>query len=295
MIPHGVARQIAESFQAMPEGMQRVGRYILDHPADVALLTMREQARRAEVPPAAMTRFAQRLGFAGYDALRDLFAAQVRSRASDFGVRAGQLAARRAELGEPTLALALAQSLVAQVALLAEPERLAVIVEAAGLLAEAGTIFCAGHRSCHAPAFHFAYLAGLHGAPTRLLDSAGGVGFDALNAAKPKDLLLAFSFAPYSRVTIEAAETARVLGLAVVAVTDGPLSPLARQATCSIVVPTDLSGGTQVASPAFVVCELLAALVMARSGPQGQAVLERNEAELARRGVYWNEPDGAAR
>ena len=76
--------------------MQKVGAYVLDHPEDVALLSMREQARRAGVPPAAMTRFAQRLGYTGYDELRGLFAASIRGRVSDFGVRAGELAARSA-------------------------------------------------------------------------------------------------------------------------------------------------------------------------------------------------------
>lgn len=289
MIPQAIARQIAESFPALPDRMKRVGRYVLEHPADVALLTMREQARRAGVPPAAMTRFAQRLGFSGYDALRDLFAASMRGRVSDFGVRAGQLAARRAELGEATLAQTLARALVDRVTLLAEPERLSAMVEAAGLLGQARHVFCVGHRSCYAPAFHFAYLAGLHGTPTRLLDAPGGVGFDGLNGAEAGDVLLAFSFTPYTRVTVEAAESARVLGLGLVAVTDSALSPLARQARCAVIVPADLTGATQVASPAFAAAELLAALVVARSGPEGQAVLERNEAEFARRGVYWND------
>ena len=94
MTPQVVAERIAAEFKALPDRMQKVGTYVLDHPEDVALLSMREQARRAGVPPAAMTRFAQRLGYTGYDELRDLFAASMRGRVSDFGARAGELAAR---------------------------------------------------------------------------------------------------------------------------------------------------------------------------------------------------------
>ena len=36
MIPQAIARQIAESFPALPDRMRRVGRYILDHPGIVA-------------------------------------------------------------------------------------------------------------------------------------------------------------------------------------------------------------------------------------------------------------------
>ena len=137
MTPQVVAQRITAAFSEMPPRMRKVGTYVLDHPEDVALLSMREQARRVGVPPAAMTRFAQRIGYAGYDEMRGLFAASIRGRISDFSARAGELAERRARLGEPTLARSLADGLIERVAALAEPERLAAIVDAAALLAGA--------------------------------------------------------------------------------------------------------------------------------------------------------------
>ena len=289
MTAQAVTQRISAEFEKLPDRMQRVGTYVLDHPADVALLSMREQARRAGVPPAAMTRFAQRLGYAGYDALRALFVASIRGRVSDFSVRAGELAARREELGEPTLALSLANALAEHIAALAQPERQISIIEAASLLAGARRILCLGHRSCYAPAYHFAYVAGLHGAPTHLLDAPGGIGADALNAAEPSDVVLAISFAPYPRATVEIAASAREVGARVVALTDSFASPLARNADHAITVPTDIANATQVAAPVFAVVEMLVALVVARGGPEGRATLDRNEAECARRRIYWTE------
>lgn len=283
-----VAQLIAAAFNDMPPRMREIGAYVLDHPDDVALLSMREQARRAGVPPTAMTRFAQRLGYAGYDEMRGLFAASIRERVSDFGVRAGELAARRERLGEPTLARSLANALIERVAALTEPRRLSAIVDAAALLAGAQQILCVGHRSCYAPAYHFAYVAGLYGAPTRLLDAPGGIGADGLNAAGREDVVLAVSFAPYTRATVEIATAAHELKLPVVAVTDSHVSPLAQIATRTVAVPSDLAHATHVTSPALVVIEMLAALVVAKSGPEGRAVLERNESEFARRHIYWD-------
>ncbi len=289
MTPQVVAQRITAAFSEMPPRMRKVGTYVLDHPEDVALLSMREQARRVGVPPAAMTRFAQRIGYAGYDEMRGLFAASIRGRISDFSARAGELAERRARLGEPTLARSLADGLIERVAALAEPERLAAIVDAAALLAGAHAIFCLGHRSCYAPAFHFAYAAGLYGAPTRLLDAPGGIGADGLNAAAPGDVLLAVSFAPYTRATVGIATDAHARGLPIVAVTDSHASPLARIATRTVVVASDLGDATHVTAPALAATEMLAALVVAQSGPEGRAVLERNENEFARRRVYWDD------
>jgi DNA-binding MurR/RpiR family transcriptional regulator len=43
-------------FDRMPKQLQAAARWALDHPQDVALLTVREQAKRAGVVPAAPRR-----------------------------------------------------------------------------------------------------------------------------------------------------------------------------------------------------------------------------------------------
>src|SRR4051794_25052681 len=70
--------KIIDAFETMPAQLQTAARYILDRPSDVALLSMREQARRAGVQPATMTRLAKRLGLEGYDMVRDLYAQAIR-------------------------------------------------------------------------------------------------------------------------------------------------------------------------------------------------------------------------
>src|SRR5690606_31236894 len=152
----------------------------------------------------------------------------------DFSTRAGELAARRARLGETPLAASLAEALIERVAALAEQERLSQLVAAAARLAAARRIFCLGHRSSYAPAFHFTYVAGLHGAPTVLLDAPGGTGPDAISRAGPDDVVLAVSFAPYTRTTVDVAAQADREGAAVIALTDSATSPLAAIAATSV-------------------------------------------------------------
>ncbi|WP_363217011.1 hypothetical protein [Mesorhizobium sp.] len=47
---------------------------MLDRPRDVALLSMRKLAREAGVQPSTMTRLAKRLGFGGFEDIRNIFA-----------------------------------------------------------------------------------------------------------------------------------------------------------------------------------------------------------------------------
>ena len=57
-------------FDTMPPQMQIAARHLIDHPQDIALMSMRDLARRAGVSPATMTRLAQFLGAEGYEDLR---------------------------------------------------------------------------------------------------------------------------------------------------------------------------------------------------------------------------------
>ncbi|OWK19844.1 hypothetical protein AJ88_37900 [Mesorhizobium amorphae CCBAU 01583] len=66
-------------FDAMSKQFQLAARDIIDQPHDVALLSMRDQARVAGVQPATMTRLAKHLGLTGYDELSQIYAEAVRS------------------------------------------------------------------------------------------------------------------------------------------------------------------------------------------------------------------------
>ena len=64
--------ELTAGFDELPPQLKEAARWVIDHPADVALLTMREQARRAGIPPATLTRLAQRFRLKGYDEIRKL-------------------------------------------------------------------------------------------------------------------------------------------------------------------------------------------------------------------------------
>jgi len=99
---------IVEAYDVLPPQLQTAARYMLDRPDDVALLSMREQARRAGVPPATMTRLAKRLGLDGYDSVRELYAGAVRAGTLGFAGKAGVQVEAQALRGERALAAEMA-------------------------------------------------------------------------------------------------------------------------------------------------------------------------------------------
>ncbi len=277
---------IVEAFDLLPPQLQTAARYMLDRPDDVALLSMREQARRAGVPAATMTRLAKRLGLDGYDSVRELYAGAVRAGTLGFAGKAGVQVEVQALHGERALAAEMATMLSRQIAALAEPVALDRLADAASRLHEARRVYCLGLRSCHAAAWHFHYMLSLLGDKTVMLDDAGGTGLDAIRDAGTADALLVASVEPYARATIEGARYAADRGVPVVALTDSEVSPLAQIASNTILVATGSPSFFHTMTPLLAVAEILAALVAGRGGAKALAALEHTEAQLSAFGVH---------
>ena len=77
--------------------LRRIAEFALDHPNAMALETVAELARRAQVHPSALVRFAQSLGFAGFSDLQGVFRERLtegRLSYRDLGRRAAHVALR---------------------------------------------------------------------------------------------------------------------------------------------------------------------------------------------------------
>ena len=279
-----LADEIVGAFDSLPDQLQAAARYVLDRPRDVALLSMREQARQAGVQPATMTRLAKRLGREGYDEVRALYAETMRG--EGFAGKAGAQVERQKLRGDRALAVDMLATLGLQAARLAEPASLDTLAEAAKRIADARRVYCLGLRSSHAIAWHLNYILSMIGEKSMLLDGVGGTGGDRIGRAGRDDVLVAASVRPYTRQTVELARYAQARGVPVVAITDSPVAPLAQVAALAIVVPTDSPSFFHAMTPAFMVAEILGALVAGREGDSALEALQRFDGQLAAFGVH---------
>src|SRR5690554_2486261 len=88
-------QQLLALYEDLPAQLRAGAHWVIEHPNEVALLSMRDQAKRAGVPPTTMTRLAKRLGFEGYDDMRALYAEQLLRSTGGFAEKAGELRERR--------------------------------------------------------------------------------------------------------------------------------------------------------------------------------------------------------
>ncbi|MBA1145215.1 MurR/RpiR family transcriptional regulator [Mesorhizobium neociceri] len=276
-----LSEQLVTGFDAMSEQFQLAARYIIDHPHDVALLSMRDQARLAGVQPATMTRLAKHLGLEGYEELRQMYADAVRSGDVGFARKADAQVVTQKRKGDQGFAREILQTQAAQIVQLTESSQLDAVVSTARRLASAKRVYCIGLRSSHSIVWHLHYILSMIGEKSVLLDAVAGTGTDAFARAAREDVLFATSVFPYTRVTIDLAKVAHRRGIPIVAITDSEVAPLARVADDVVLVQTKSPSFFHTMTSAFAVAEVLGALIAGQRAQAARESLLRFDAHLA--------------
>jgi len=273
-----VALRLAAAWPSMPAAQRQFAELVRRAPLRLARLSIHEAVAEAGVSVATANRFATALGFDGYPEFRAalirafeaLFAPVERLERgqrdgdSPLGVLAGSLNEDRRNL-ERTLAGL--DDASAEAAL--------------GLLAGAGRIYVAGFDLAAHLAGLFAIGLGMAGCRAEAATGGGGnVGaVRQLVDLGPGDLVVAIAFPSYFRDTIAIARLAQDLGVPVLAITDGPGSPLVPLARAALYVTAEHEFNPPSSTAIVGLLEALAAAVALRR-PEA-ARTGRRFAELA--------------
>jgi|SRR5687768_14381147 len=265
--------------------LRKAARFLVDHPDDVALVSMRVLASRSAVTPTTFVRLARRLGFDDWAALRRPFENRLRSGSAPFAAKADALVRRGPEA-------VFAESLRATIANLGAADAGndgREIARACAILERAQRIRVAGFRSCRAPAHSLVYLCRMFRHDVVLLGSDGGALEAELAAIGRKDAVVAIGFAPYSRELGPVVEAARRHGASLIAVADSMAAPIARRADVTLRFSTESPSFFPSVAAALAIVEALAATMLARSGPAAAARVRDTESDLQALGAYLPE------
>jgi len=253
---------------------RRIAHCMVRRAADAPFLSSVELAELAGVSQPSVTRFAVALGFDGYPALRRAL------REAGLGELAGP--AERNEYQQAVQAEI--ENLRNLSALLADP---APVEDAGRLLAASRPLPVLGLRAAAAQARGFAYFAAKVHPDIRVLDEAGSMLDDRVDAAARAGAtaLLCFALPRHPRELADALRTARATGLTVVTVADSSFTPVAQDSDVLLpaAVGTGLSFDTA-CGPMLLGRVLLEAMCDAL--PEAQARLEEFDARAAERGLF---------
>lgn len=257
---------IAAASERLTPTERRIAKAVLAEPTLLAFGTVSDLAERVGTSRPSIVRFATKLGFEGYTDLQHNVRAGLSQRLSKPSERIRQ---QDASLAPSRVAL---EEALASVFEAFDGDRLTALTRP--IISASNVWILSGETS---KAGGYALLSGLTMVrPNVHLVDEHSSGRE-LSSASSKDAAVVFDFARYRRHSITTARTLAELGVKIVAITDGPLSPLAAltDTWCELKVPA--IGPFDSSMPAVAAAELIVSHVATELQDIARTRIDRTE------------------
>ncbi len=276
-LPHSqeeVLERLLVEFDSLPGQLQLCARYIIDHPHEVGLQSMRTLATNAEVHPNSFVRLARHLGFEGYEAMRERFRDFVRGGTGSSPDRVRWLQQMDRQGGSTAVFGSMAEACLDNTEKMFEQQSVEDLERAVEWMINARRVYVLGLGLAYPLAYNFWYVARMGFDHFILSPRHGSLPSDDLIRMDERDCLLAMTFQPYRRDTLAAVQLAKRKGAKVIGVTDSNAATLCREADLGLVSPTHTPQFFHSNSAVTALLESLCALLVVRGGDAASASVE---------------------
>lgn len=268
-----LANRIARVYPSLSDGHRKAADFVLQSPLDSATVTIEGLAEKSGTSTATVTRFVRALGYRNYGDFRAALSTALKVAMGPVEGLAGARAAAGSVFATMVATLkGEAANLDEAIATLDE----ATVNRAIALMLKARRIFIVGSgASHHVGAFLEDGLALYLDADVVFASSRGGPerAVRHMLSAGPEDIVIAISLPRYSRATLELAKFTKKRGAILVALTDGPSSPLVPLADMTLYAPARNSFLPNSPAAAFAVADALIT-TLARERPDAVEALK---------------------
>lgn len=267
---------IRACMDSMTDTEKRIADYLLVHGSDAMHMNAKELSVSCDTSPAAVVRFAKKLGFKGFTALKLDLARESAQAAPD--------AFNSAILENDDLAAIISKAEKTHqrnTALTYQMINIATLQSAIDALLGARRVFLFGVGASGLLAMDFQYKCSRIGVPVFYhADSHTSLASAAL--LDKHDTVIAISYSGVTRETLLAAQSAHDCGAKVIAITQGNLNPLARLADFPLCIPSEEStlriGAMTSRNSGLLVLDLLYLGCVQKNMLQSQQALEKTRA-----------------
>ena len=269
-----VLEQLLDDFDQLPGQLQISARYIVDHPHEVGLQSMRTLAASADVHPNSFVRLARHLGFDGYDAMRERFRDFVRAGVGSSPDRVAWLRELDRRGGSAAVFGSMAEACLDNMEKMFAQQSVGDLERAVDWMIDARRVYVLGLGLAYPLAYNFWYVARMGFDHFILSPRHGSLPSDDIIRMDERDCLLAMTFQPYRRDTLAAVQQAKEKGARIVGVTDSEAATLCREADLGLVAPTHTPQFFQSNAAVAALLETLCALLVVRGGDAASAAVE---------------------
>jgi DNA-binding MurR/RpiR family transcriptional regulator len=267
--------------------LRTVAKYIVDHPADFGLDSIRVTARKSGVSTYTLVRMAKALGFAGFDELRDPFRhALVFSSERVENPEWLEDLRNTNEVGQVQAGVAANTMAVVRGSLERQtPEQMTRVVD---LMLGARNIYLTAVRASYSMAYYFHYVGRMALPSLQLIPRHMSSAIDDLSDAGPDDVLIAITFTPYSRETIEACKFAQKRGVKLIMLADSDVISSEFTPEEILVVSVVSTHHFGCYSGVTAVLESLLALLVQAGGQSAESRIKTYENVRLENNAYWS-------
>lgn len=254
---------------------QRLLDALLDGASMSAFMTAEELGGSVGVSEATVIRFSQSLGFESYIGLKSALATEVRQHLSP-SARLEKLSIHDS-LDELTKgSLRTDQTSLAE---LAQRLELAVLERAVDLICNARTVNVVGSRSSYSLSHLLVYLL------DQIMPSVRQVNVDSgpnasIHHAGPDDVVVAFSYPRYSKLSVDSARALNKMGAKVIAITDSYAAPITEVSEVTLIAPCESVSFFNSSVAATCLVNLLVTLVADKKSEDSVSRLKSRETTM---------------
>jgi len=248
--------RLNHSGKRLSKGHRRIAEYIVEHYDKAVFMTASRLGDKVGVSESTVVRFAAALGYEGYPQLQRALQELVRHR-----LTAVQRFEMASDIDQSEVLRTVLKADMQNIRLTIEEMDIRVFDEVVERLLSARQIYVMGVRAAAPLAQFLGYY--LHYVFENVHVAADGVidVFERISRINSQDVLIGISFPRYSTRTLEAMNFAKSRGAQVVAITDGPMSPLAEASTICLTARTDMASFVDsLAAPLSMINALIVSL-----------------------------------
>lgn len=258
--------RLNQSGKRLSKGHRKIAQYIVEHYDKAVFMTASKLGESVGVSESTVVRFASAMGYEGYPQLQRSLQELVSHR-----LTANQRFEMSTEIDPKEALSVVLKSDVQNLRATMEQMDIAVFEDVVSRLLSARAIYVMGLRSAAPLAQFMGYYLNYIFDNVHLVSSGATDVFEEISKLKENDVLVGISFPRYSSRTLEAMRFAKRCGAQVVAITDGPMSPLADMADATLTARTDMASFVDsLAAPLSLINALLVALGLHRKDALSQ-------------------------
>ncbi len=222
-------------FDELPKNQKKIAEFFLENFDHISFLNVQQIAESTSTNVAAVVRFAQRIGFSGFSEMRDEIEATLRNRLENGNVFP---LIKPSELTKDTLTLVANQEIanIGDTLRLTEKESYNKIIE---LIINSKRVFTTGLGISHLLSHIISYQLNQIGIFSNVFTNNESTFLEQILFMDKNDLIIALSFPPYSKATIEAAKFAKENRIKVVSLTNKKSSPISLLSEVSLIIKSE--------------------------------------------------------